>query len=71
MNSRDLTEQQRDALIDRLVPTLGCLTKLGRRMDQRGFAEDDLRRKVAAAQSAMQDMTMAIRYLGIKGGGSQ
>lgn len=41
MDSRELTEEQREALINRPVPTFGYLTKLGRRTDRRGFAQDE------------------------------
>jgi len=70
MDSSDLTPEQIAALIERLTPTLGYLTKLGERMDRRGFAGDSVRDKVSTAKNAMQDLVMTLRYVNTPGTGS-
>jgi hypothetical protein len=67
MNSNDLTREQLDALIERLRPALAYLNCLGERMDRRGFVQDELRARVLAAQHAMQDLLVALRYQGTAG----
>jgi len=67
MDSHDLTREQVNLLIERLTPTVGYLTRLGERMDRRGFTGDETRDKVRIAKNAMQDLVMTLRYVNTPG----
>jgi hypothetical protein len=56
-----LTREQAEALQDRLVPTLGYLTRLRRRMEQLRL-DDKLYHDLLRAQMAMQDLCAELHY---------
>jgi hypothetical protein len=72
MRSEQLTDNQLQALAERLRPMLGYLSRLQARMAQQGFSADDrLVVLVGAAQQAMQALTVELHYLSCDGTGRQ
>jgi hypothetical protein len=59
----ELTPEQAHALAERLAPTLGYLTRLTNRMQQRGWRADDPTYVAAwAARDALHELTVRLRY---------
>jgi len=71
MNSDDLTREQVEAILARLTPTLGYLTRLSARMDRKGFADDPFAAEVRKAQRTMQDLRAHLHALGCNGMGNK
>jgi imidazolonepropionase-like amidohydrolase len=67
MKSTDLTREQIEAILAKLTPTLGYLTRLSARMDRKGFGDDRLAADVRKAQQAMQDLRMRLHSLSCDG----
>ena len=69
MNSRDLTPEQAEALLNRLGPVLGYLNRVRSRMEQRHFPSDDrLYRMIVEARDKMHSLTVELHYMSCKGG---
>jgi hypothetical protein len=59
----DLTPQQASSLADRLVPTLGYLTRLTNRMQQQGWKANDPAYLAAwKARDALHELTVHLHY---------
>jgi hypothetical protein len=59
----ELTREQAKALSERLVPTLGYLTRLTNRMQQRGWKADDPAYLAAwKAREALHELTVRLHY---------
>jgi hypothetical protein len=69
MQSTDLTREQVRSLKNKLHPMLGYLSRLKRRMVQRGFLNDDpLLAAVVRAEDAMHALHVETHYLSCDGG---
>lgn len=70
MRSDDLTKAQCRALSNKLVPMLGYLGRLKKRMSNRGFPHDDrLLQLVLNAEDAMHRLRVDVHYRGSSGAG--
>jgi len=68
MDSHDLTPEQLHALTERLVATLGYLSRLQARMEHEGFPpRDRLFRATCEAQASMQALVCELRALSCPG----
>jgi hypothetical protein len=69
MRCEDLTREQARALKNKLQPMLGYLSRLKRRMHQRGFLSGDpLLDAVVNAENAMHALSVEADYLAMSGG---
>lgn len=69
MRCEDLTREQASALKNKLRPMLLYLSKLKRRMNYRGFLQDDpLMRAVCRAEDAIHALSVEVHYLSCEGG---
>jgi hypothetical protein len=68
MDAHDLTEAQLDAIHERLLPMLGYLNRLHRRIKKAGFSPDDrLLALVVEARNSMHELTVAVHYGSCRG----
>ena len=69
MRSDDLKHWQAARVNDALRPTVAYLGRLKRRMEKRGFPQDErLMVLVAQAEAVMQDLSMELHYVSCKWG---
>lgn len=69
MDANDLTTEQAARMRASLIPALGYLGRLCRRMEQKGFAPDDKLYGLATkANDAMQHLCVELHYLSCSGG---
>jgi hypothetical protein len=69
MKSTDLTREQVDAILAKVLPALNYLSRLSDRMDATGMATDPLAVDVQNAHRAMQALRMSLHYLNCDGVG--
>ncbi len=69
MRSTDLTQWQREALMEQVRRKLSCLNRLQARMIKRRFIQGDpLLQRVIDARAAMHNLHIELHYLSCDGG---